>query len=118
MAPSNHSRRSFLKASAILAGATPLLTGSLHARAGDATRPLMAYVGTFSAPIRNPLPTQVDRPAGNGRGIHLFQVDRGTGALTPAGAYEMGTSPSFVVLNAAGTRLYSTNGTTTAERAG
>lgn len=109
MAPSNHSRRSFLKASAILAGATPLLTGSLHARAGDATRPLMAYVGTFSAPIRDPLPTQVDRPAGNGRGIHLFQVDRATGELTPAGAYEMGTSPSFVVLNAAGTRLYSTN---------
>ncbi len=109
MAPSNHSRRSFLKTSAALVGTTPLVSGLLRVQANEVGRPLMAYVGTFSAPIHNPLPTQVDRPAGNGRGIHLFQVDRATGAMTPAGVYEMGTSPSFVVLNAAGTRLYSTN---------
>ena len=45
----------------------------------------MAYVGTFSSPLRDVLPTQVDLPPGNGRGIHLFQVDRATGALTPRG---------------------------------
>jgi 6-phosphogluconolactonase (cycloisomerase 2 family) len=71
----------------------------------------MAYVGTFSSPLRDVLPTQVDLPPGNGRGIHLFQVDRATGALTPRGVYEMGTSPSCLALNAAGTRLYSANET-------
>jgi 6-phosphogluconolactonase (cycloisomerase 2 family) len=57
------------------------------------------------------LPTQVDLPPGNGRGIHLFQVDRATGAMTPAGVHEMGTSPSHLALNAAGSRLYSANET-------
>lgn len=71
----------------------------------------MAYVGTFSSPLRDMLPTQVDLPPGNGRGIHLFQVDRVTGALTPSGAYELGTSPNCLAINAAGTRMYSTNET-------
>jgi 6-phosphogluconolactonase (cycloisomerase 2 family) len=61
------------------------------------------------------LPTQVDLPPGNGRGIHIFRVDRATGAMTAAGAHEMGTSPSHLALNAAGTRLYSANET---DRAG
>jgi 6-phosphogluconolactonase (cycloisomerase 2 family) len=60
-------------------------------------------------------PTQVDLPPGNGRGIHLFRVNRDTGALTAAGVHEMGTSPSCLALNAAGTRLYSANET---DRAG
>ena len=41
--------------------------------------------GTYSSPLRRTLPTQVDLPPGNGRGIHIFQVDRTTGALTAAG---------------------------------
>jgi 6-phosphogluconolactonase (cycloisomerase 2 family) len=57
------------------------------------------------------LPTQVDLPPGNGRGIHLFQVNRDTGVLTPSGIHEMGTSPSCLALNASGTRLYSANET-------
>jgi len=71
----------------------------------------MAYVGTFSSPLRDVLPTQVDLPPGNGRGIHLFKVDRATGAMTPGGVYEVGTSPSCLVINAAGNRMYSTNET-------
>lgn len=55
--------------------------------------------------------TQVDLPPGNGRGIHLFKVDRGTGAMSPAGVYEMGTSPSCLAFNAEKTRLYSGNET-------
>src|SRR5262249_52279640 len=74
-------------------------------------KPLLAYVGTFSSPLRDTLPTQVDLPPGNGRGIHLFRVDRATGALAPAGVHEMGTSPSHLASNAAGTRLYSANET-------
>jgi 6-phosphogluconolactonase (cycloisomerase 2 family) len=80
-----------------------------HETASD--RPLMAYVGTFSSPLRDTLPTQVDLPPGNGRGIHLFRVDRSTGALTPSGVYEMGTSPSCLAVNASATRLYSANET-------
>jgi 6-phosphogluconolactonase (cycloisomerase 2 family) len=71
----------------------------------------MAYVGTFSSPLRDVPPTQVDLPPGNGRGIHIFQVKRSTGALTAAGVYRMGTSPSCLVVNTAGTRLYSANET-------
>jgi 6-phosphogluconolactonase (cycloisomerase 2 family) len=111
MTPVDRSRRSFLRTSVALAGTTPLVAGSLPTRADEAGGPLVAHVGTFSSPLRDVLPTQVDLPPGNGRGIHLFRVDRATGAMTPAGVHEMGTSPSCLVLNAAGTRLYSANET-------
>src|SRR2546421_3157931 len=111
MVPLEHSRRSFLNSSVALAGAT-LLTGRLlRAAPGEAVAPLIAYVGTFSSPLRDVLPSQVDLPPGNGRGIHLFRVDRATGAMTATGIQEMTTSPSCLVLNSAGTRLYSTNET-------
>jgi 6-phosphogluconolactonase (cycloisomerase 2 family) len=103
--------RSFLNLLVALAGITPIAIGSFDARAEGVRRPLIAYVGTFSSPLRDVLPTQVDLPPGNGRGIHLFQVNRDTGAMTPTGIYELGTSPSCLVLNADGTRLYSANET-------
>ena len=71
----------------------------------------MAYVGTFSSPLQDVPDTQVDLPPGNGRGIHLFRVDRQTGELTPAGVQRMGTSPSCLAVNDQGTRLYSANET-------
>jgi 6-phosphogluconolactonase (cycloisomerase 2 family) len=109
------SRRSFLKTSLALGGTAAFFDGELRAEPDDAARPLLAYVGTFSSPLRDVLPTQVDLPPGNGRGIHVFRVDRTTGTLTPAGVHEMGTSPSCLAVNAAGTRLYSANET---DRAG
>jgi 6-phosphogluconolactonase len=105
------SRRAFLKTSLVLTGSASLLAGPVTAQAAEAKGPLVAYVGTFSSPLHDVLPTQVDLPPGNGRGIHIFQVDRTTGALTPSGVYELGTSPSCLALNAAGSRLYSTNET-------
>src|SRR3989442_9230235 len=63
------SRRSFLKASAVLAGSAPLLAGVVKAQSAGGKAPLMAYVGTFSSPLRDVLPTQVGLPPGNGRGI-------------------------------------------------
>jgi 6-phosphogluconolactonase (cycloisomerase 2 family) len=105
------SRRSFLRVSTALAGGGPMLASLPKAQAAAAKGPLIAYVGTFSSPLRDMLPTQVDLPPGNGRGIHLFQVDRSTGAMTPCGVYELGTSPNCLAFNAAGTRLYSTNET-------
>lgn len=105
----NLSRRSFLQTAAALAGGG--LASSLHARAASAQGTLMAYVGTFSSPLRHVRPGQVDLPPGNGRGIHLFEVERATGALKPCGVFEQTTSPNCLAFNAAGTRLYSTNET-------
>lgn len=104
------SRRSFLAASASLAVGGPQLARASEATVGN-DRPLMAYVGTFSSPLQDVLPTQVDLPPGNGRGIHLFEVNRESGAFTPAGLVEMGNSPSCLASNAEGTFLYSANET-------
>ncbi|MGB8168099.1 MAG: lactonase family protein [Chthoniobacteraceae bacterium] len=107
----NLTRRSFLKTSAALAAGGAVLGSSRKLQAVEATRPLLAYVGTYTSPLRNVRPTQVDLPPGNGRGIHSFLVDRATGALSPHGVFELGSSPACVVVNAAGTRLYSANET-------
>jgi 6-phosphogluconolactonase (cycloisomerase 2 family) len=114
MQPTRDTRRSFLKAAAGVVGAASLsetlaAPDVKAAEGGDGV--LLAYVGTYSSPLTDVLPTQVDLPPGNGRGIHLFQVDRSTGAFRPAGIQELGTSPSALALNAAGTRLYSANET-------
>src|SRR5262245_54834001 len=105
------SRRSFLKGTAALAGVSPMMTSLASTNGSQTASPLVAYVGTFSAPLRDTLPTQVDLPPGNGRGIHLFQVNRTTGAMTPSGIVEIGTSPKCLTTKAAGTRLYSSNET-------
>jgi 6-phosphogluconolactonase len=109
--PHDRSRRSFLKTAVALAGTTAIVENLPGAESREAPRPLLAYVGTYSSPLRDVLSTQVDLPPGNGRGIHVFRVDRGTGALTPAGIHGMGTSPSCLALNASGTCLYSANET-------
>ena len=90
---------------------TALAASTLLAQAADMQAPLIAYVGTYTSPLQNMRATQVDLPPGNGRGIHLFTVNRETGALTPLSIYEMGTSPSCLAFNAAKTILYSANET-------
>jgi 6-phosphogluconolactonase len=103
------SRRSFLKHTTLLAAGG--WASEIMAQSGTAKGPLMAYVGTYTSPLKNMKATQVDLPPGNGRGIHLFTVDRSTGAMSPVGVYEMGTSPSCLAFNAEKTRLYSGNET-------
>lgn len=93
-----------------IVGTVPLQAQTDPAQSAS-IRPLMAYVGTFSSPLGDVPPTQVDLPPGNGRGIHLFEVDRDSGALSPAGTFDLGTSPDCLVINAAGDRLYSSNET-------
>lgn len=105
------SRRSFLRTTAVLAAGVPLAGCASRPHPAADPAPLFAYVGTFSSPLRDVLPTQVDLPPGNGRGIHRFRVDRATGAMTPVGVVEMGTSPSCLAINPVGTRLYSANET-------
>ncbi len=107
------SRRSLLKSSAALACGVPVLSSVLMVQASAGKGPLIAYVGTYTAPLKNMRDTQVDLPPGNGRGIHLFQVNRVTGAMTPAGIVEMGTSPSALVFDESRSHLYSANETET-----
>lgn len=109
-APSNVFCRSYFKTSAALASGL-LMTSVLTSHAADAKAPLIAYVGTYTSPLQNMRATQVDLPPGNGGGIHLFEVNRATGAMTARGVHKMGTSPSCLAFNAAKTHLYSTNET-------
>lgn len=82
-----------------------------YSQTPDSERGLIAYVGTFSSPLKDTLPTQVDLPPGNGRGIHMFRVNRKTGFLDSMGDFTLGTSPSCLVINSQGTHLYSANET-------
>lgn len=107
----NRFQHSLPQTSAALAIATLLLATLLQPQPSQAAEPLIAYVGTFSSPLRDVLPTQVDLPPGNGRGIHILNVDRTTGAMTPLSIFEPGVSPSYLASNAAGTHLYSANET-------
>lgn len=109
------SRRALLKSSIVLAGGALIASMAAGQGSDEKKGPLMAYVGTFSSPLQDVLPSQVDLPPGNGRGIHLFEVDRKTGALSPRGVFEMGTSPSCLAFDSSGTHLYSTNETDKAE---
>lgn len=103
-------RRSFLKSTTTLAAGS-LLASFQKSQAAASTKPLIAYVGTYSSPLPIIRPGQVDLPPGNGKGIHLFEVDRSTGAMKPYAVFEMATSPSSVTVNSTGTRLYSANET-------
>jgi len=105
-------RRVFLRTAMIaLAVFARAFVPLFSTRAEELRAPLVAYVGTFSSPLRNVRPTQVDLPPGNGRGIHIFHVDRTSGALTASGVIEQTTSPSCLAINRAGTRIYSANET-------
>lgn len=106
MSDSFSSRRTFLRTTA-----AALLAPHLPSDAAEPSGKLIAYVGTYTSPLKNMRPTQVDLPPGNGRGIHLFEMDRGTGKLTPISVVEMGTSPSCLAINPARTHLYSGNET-------
>lgn len=61
MIPPTISRRSFLKTSGALARGAPLAATGLGSQAAEPTGPLIAYVSTFSSPLRDMLPTQVER---------------------------------------------------------
>jgi len=110
MARSEISRRAFVHGVVALSGSAVFMAKHLRAES-ETDRPQFAYVGTFSAPLKDTLPTQVDLPPGNGRGIHIFTVDRQTGLMSPRGVYESGVSPSCLAQNARGTCIYSANET-------
>lgn len=104
-------RRAFVhRALGAAAAATPLVA-AFAAQPARSRGPLLAYVATYSSPPLPPPPGKVDVPPGNGRGIHIFEINRATGAMTARGVFELGTSPTCLAVNSAGTRMYSTNAT-------
>jgi 6-phosphogluconolactonase (cycloisomerase 2 family) len=105
------SRRQFLTDTSAAGAALLTATATRASGTTDSASQLLAWVGTFSSPLKDTLPTQVDLPPGNGRGIHCFAINRETGAMTLRAVTELGTSPSSLVLNSAGTRMYSANET-------
>jgi len=64
------------------------------------SRTRFAYVGSYTTPERN----------GQGNGINVYKVDRRTGAFRHVQHLGGLENPSFLAINAAGTRLYSVHG--------
>ena len=75
-------RRAFLKALAIMS-----------ASANAQNRPLRLYIAAYAAP-------------GNGQGIHLFEMNPATGALTARGVTKSDRNAGCLAINASGTHLY------------
>ena len=87
-------RRRFIQAASTLAALAPLA-----ARAQPASRRIVAYVGTYSAPAGS----------GRGEGIHLLEMDPATGALTQRDVVKTAANPSWLALDRTRTHLYSAN---------
>lgn len=64
------------------------------------TRPHFAYVGSYTTPERN----------GEGNGINVYRVDRRSGVFSHVQHLGGLDNPSFLAINATGTRLYSVHG--------
>lgn len=91
------SRRTFVRRAAGVGAVAPTAVRSLASQAPPSSAPLLLYVGTYSS------------SPDNGRGIHVFRVDRATGALTAAGVTVHGTSPSALVFDTKGAHCYAAN---------
>ncbi len=92
--PMDASRRRFLKTASALAISAPLV-----ARPRMAAHSLFAYVGTYSS----------KGSGGFGKGIHIFEVNGATGALSQREVFADETSPSWLAFNRDRTRLYAAN---------
>ena len=87
-------RRRFIQAASTLAALAPRA-----ARAQPASRRIVAYVGTYSAPAGS----------GRGEGIHLLDMDPATGVLTQRDVVKTAANPSWLALDRTRTHLYSAN---------
>lgn len=105
------SRRTLLQSALGAAAVFSAVRGQGSEPAQPRAQKTFVYVGTFSSPLKDVLPTQVDLPPGNGRGIHIFEFAPETGNLKPLGTYDLGTSPSCLAADPSGKFLYSANET-------
>ncbi|MBS1803999.1 MAG: lactonase family protein [Acidobacteria bacterium] len=98
-----NSRRSFLLSGAAFGIAAAHRT-RLAAAAG--LKPLFAYVGTYTLPVDG---------SGNGKGIYVCEVDRGSGELKQMKLAVETVNPSWLSLHPSGKYLYAVNEVSTFE---
>ena len=67
------------------------------------TRPLLAYVGTYSSP-QGP-----EGAIGHGKGIYLFEIDPSSGALREREVFPSESNPSWLAFDPSQKYLYSAN---------
>src|SRR5262245_840049 len=93
-------RRRFLGAAAMFAAGVRMVAADQQARGSSSSQPIRAYIGTYSAPGSAP---------GRGQGIHSFEMNPATGALTPREVFATPLNPSWLELDKTRTHLYSAN---------
>jgi 6-phosphogluconolactonase len=101
------SRRHFLKGTAALAVSGAALASARQGQARRGDRPILAYVGTYSSP-QGP-----EGSVGNGKGIYLFEMNPGTGALSQREIFSDASNPSWLAFNPSRTHLYAAHETAT-----
>src|SRR5690348_8321736 len=90
------SRRAFLKTTATLAAGCSVSRYARGLASVAARSRVLAYVGTDTKPVDG---------AANGKGIYLFEVDRGSGQLSLLKLAAETTSPSWLDLHPSGNYL-------------
>src|SRR5215831_8970492 len=93
-------RRHFLKCAALAVGGTGLFAKSAPKMTKTANSATWAYVGTSRAP------QDLERGKANGRGILLYEMNPGTGALTRRDFFPHDWSPGWLALARGGAFLY------------
>jgi 6-phosphogluconolactonase len=97
------SRRKFLRGAVGTAMIAPALPRVGKSQINRESRPVLAYVGTYSSP-RGP-----EGAAGHGQGIYLLEMNPATGALLQRDLFLSDANPSWLALDPSRTRLYSAN---------
>ena len=98
---STTTRRRFIQAASTWAAATPMLATARPQGQRAASQRILAYVGTYSSP-------QGSAP-GRGQGIHILEMDRASGALTPRDIIKTTANPSWLAFDRSRMHLYSAN---------
>src|ERR1700758_4698126 len=87
------SRREFLNGGTAAVLCELAFAGIAKSRTKRPTRPLLAYVGTYSSP-QGP-----EGAFGHGRGIYLFEVDPGSGALREREVFPSESNPAWLAFD-------------------
>jgi 6-phosphogluconolactonase len=92
----------------LLAG---VAAAAIAGRVSASSEPVLAYGGSYSAPVG------AEGAPGRGKGIYLFEMNPADGALKERAVFPNPMNPSCLAVDAAGTRLYSANETSSYEGA-